>query len=70
MTLLMSLKIEKNVNDAKWISKAHRETNEMINEWMGKRIVIDVVNYKEKVMTRDQNWAFSARVVGTSNKKK
>ena len=43
--------------------------NEIMNAWKEKGMVIDVVDEKQKLMTRDQNWAFSERVVGNANKK-
>ena len=70
LTLLMSIKIKKSLNDATWVSNACRAINEMINEWMEKDMVIDVVNEKEKVTTRYQNWAFRVKVVGTNDKNK
>ena len=43
--------------------------NEIMNEWAENRVVIDIADEKDKVMTRNQNWAFVARVVGNFNEK-
>ena len=40
-----------------------------MNEWMEIGMVTNTVDEKQKVMTRDQNWIFSVRVVGNTNKK-
>ena len=43
--------------------------HEIMTENTEKVMAIDVFDEKEKVMTRDQNWDFSVRVIGNINKK-
>ena len=41
-----------------------------MNEWMKKGMVTDVVDQNNKVISRNEEWAFGVRVVGNYNKKK
>ena len=44
------------------------EIDEIMNEWNGNGMVIDVVDEKDKVMKRHKNWDFGMKIVDNHNK--
>ena len=53
LTLLISMKVKKKVTDVIGKNNAHREINEIMNEWIEQGMVTDVVNENDNAMTRD-----------------
>ena len=69
LRLLTSMKVKKNFTDVVGVNNACREIKKIMNEWIEPGMATCIVNEKDKAMTKNQNWAFSARFIDINNKK-
>ena len=69
ITIFVSKKIKEGVRDVVGVTNSYRVVNDIMNDWIEKRMVTNIVNDKDEVMTRDQNWVVGERIMGGKNKR-
>ena len=69
ITMLVSRNIKEGESEVNGINNTHRIINEIINAWMDGHVVEDIVNEKDEIMNRDQNWVVGERIIGSKTKR-
>ena len=69
ITMLVSRNTQEGENKLEGINNAHRSINEIMNAWKDRHMVENMMNEKEEIMNRDQNWVIGERIIGIKNKR-
>ena len=69
VTMLISKKVKEGDSEVVGVINAHRLTNEVMSVWMVSKTVQEIVNEKDEVMNRNQNWVVGERIVGVKKKR-
>ena len=62
-------KFKEGQSDVVGVLNSCRVINDMMNDWIETRIVQNIVNEKNEVINRDQNWAARGRIIGLKSKR-
>ena len=68
LTILVSKKIKEGVSDAVEVTNQHSVTNDIMNDWINKSMVKNIVNDKDEVMNRNRNWVVGEIIIAAKNK--
>ena len=67
--MLASRNITEGESELERINNACRIINEIMNVWIDRHMVDNIVNENEEIMNRDQNWVVGERIIGIKTKR-